>query len=810
MTGLRIDRAGTRPLAGRDGKGAAPTASVVAPEGLVDEALPEDMSPADLVAEVGRLRYENRKLRTIRDALIRHVDRNHDINGTANRFLRGTLEVETSVEKRIQRLARTMSEAKIARRQLRQAIECIGEGFILYDRDDRVIIYNRKYVKLFPKLAGILKPGVTFRDLIQKAAETGLVVESVTDPQAWIAARAAYHQRSSCRFQQLLGDGRWVQISERATDEGGKVTIVSDITHFKRLEETRRLSKTAQDSDLLATTVASIAQGVLVFDSNLTLTTWNSQAVMLLNLPYVELHVGATVRDLLHLVWRHGARVSRDSKREVESWVRDVKRRYPLRIEMIYPGDRALSANFRGMPDDGFVVTLMDVSHQLQATLLLARNNEELERRVQERTGELIRVNEILRDEVDRHEKTAAALERTRKAAEAVSLSKMRFLAAASHDLLQPLNAARLYLTALETSPFVDPGAMDLIGKMGQAFQSTEELLNTILDISKMDAGGYQPKFSSVELSPLFQTLETEFEPQARHKKLRLRMVPCSDVVWSDAQLLRRIIQNFLSNAIKYTERGTILIGARHQSGKLSIEVHDSGIGIAPEDREVIFEEFRRVTSSPLETRGLGLGLAIVKRAADLLGHEVGLRSRPGKGSSFSLKVPLQRTVAPCAPGGKGQPWYRQGDSLPAAAAVAEEEDEGLFFILENDESVAHAMSTLLAHWKMNAVIAPSFPAMLDVIRRHGVTPTAIIADLHLDGDIDGIDAIILLREHLGTNLPGILVTADQSSVIKDRARAKQIEYFSKPVKAAQLRAYLLLLSKPEPSSAALPSESSV
>lgn len=752
----------------------------------------------ELEAEIAALRHENAKLVTIRDALMRQVDRKHDLTGGAYKLFQSVNGIESSVEKRIQRLARAMSEAKIARRQLQQAIDSIGEGFILYDRDDRIVLCNRKYREIFPELEDLLKPGTHFQDVISRSAESGLIAEAVTDPQAWIAARAAYHRSTFGQFQQLLSDGRWIQISERMTEDGGTVTIVSEITHFKRLEETRRLSSTSQ-ADVLATTVASIAQGVLVFDSRLDLVTWNSQAAMLLNLPYVEMHVGAGVRRLLRLVWQHGAHVPRGRKREVQQWIADPRKRYPLRIEISYAGGRVVAANFRGMPDDGFVVTMTDVTPQMKAARLLERSNEELERHVQERTAELTRLNETLQDEVLKHQKTAAALERTRKAAEAANLSKTRFLAAASHDLLQPLNSARLYLSALETSRFVGPEARELIEKIGHAFQSTEGLLSTILDISKMDAGGYQIKFIDVAVDDIFRTLEIEFDAAARQKGIRLRTVHTSAAVRTDAQLLRRIIRNFLSNAIKYTEKGSVLLGARRMGNMLSIEVHDTGPGIAPEDTEMIFEEFRRAAPASSQARGLGLGLAIVRRAADLLGQEISLHSEVGKGSCFAIRVPLRASV-PVTP--EAAPAIRRTNvtDLNAARKPAPA-TEGHLFVLENDETVAHAMTTLFDHWQMKSVTAPSYPALLDIVERNAFSPNAIIADLHLDGDIDGIDAIILLREHLGRNLPGILITADQSLRIKERARAKHIEYFSKPIKPAQLRAYLFHLSK-EPAAA--------
>lgn len=748
----------------------------------------------DLQRRVAELERENAKLTTVRDALIRQVDRSHDFTGNAYKLFQSVAELETSVEKRIQRLARAMSEAKIARQQLQQAIDAIGEGFILYDSDDRIVLCNRRYHDFFPQIGELLKPGTHFKEIIHAAAEAGIIVEAVTDPDAWITSRVEYHRRRSCQFQQLLSDGRWIQISERATNDGGKVTVVTDITHFRRLEETSRLTKMAEQSALLATTVANIAQGVVVFDAELRLVAWNSQAAMLLNLPYAGMHAGMRIRDVARQVWRYGAEVPKERRREAYAWIGNAKKRYPLRVELAYRGRRFVAANFRTMPGDGFVVTMTDVSAQIKAAKLLERSKEELEKRVDERTHELRRLNEILQDEVHRHEQTAADLERARKAAEAANLGKTRFLAAASHDLLQPLNAARLYLSALEASPLVGPGARGLLDNIAKAFQSTEALLGTLLDISKMDAGGYQPRIAAVSVGELFDTLDAEFGALARQKGLDLRRIGCSAIVRSDAQLLRRIVQNLLSNALKYTVRGRILLGARRRGDLLSIEVHDTGAGIAADHHQTVFEEFRRVPPVGAPVSGLGLGLAIVKRAADLLGHQIALKSHVDRGSCFSVTVPLLPAEAR-EPAGSAADLGLADEAPPPGARAGLPGGDGPLFVLENDAGVADAMTTLLEYWNLSSVRAASYPALLEIAQHNALSPMAIIADLHLDGGVDGIDAIILLRERLGRQVPGILVTADHSREVKERAKAKGIEYFSKPMKPAQLRAYLSHLS---------------
>lgn len=742
-----------------------------------------------LEQEVRQLRRENEKLRIIRDALIGQVDRNNDLSGRVFRTIEPLIEVEGNVEKRIQRLARAMSEAKIARRQLRQAIDSIGEGFILYDRDDRIVLCNRKYREIFPELEHLLKPGTHFQEIIRHAARIGVIVEAVTDPDAWIASRSSSHSETRCQFQQLLSDGRWIQISERATEDGGKVTIVSDITPFKRLEETSRLTRMAEQSEVLATTLASIAQGVVVFDGARRFVAWNSQAAMLTNLPYVELHEGTTVRELIGLLLARGARIAEERESEFLRWIGQVNKRPPLRLEIFYPGGRTVSANFRAMPNDGFVVTLTDVTTQYQAARMLERSKDELEERVSERTRELVTLNAALQDEVRRHEATAADLVRTRRAAEAASMSKTQFLAAASHDLLQPLNAARLYLFALESAAGTQPEAVKLIDNIDHSLQSTERILGTLLDMSKMDSGCYEIKLADVKLGELFDTLRIEFSALAGARGLNLRIVPTTAIIRTDPNLLRRIVQNFLSNAIKYTPSGRILLGTKRAGTSLRIEIHDTGPGIQPVDRQLIFQEFKRATAANSDVTGLGLGLAIAQRAADLLGQRIELKSEVGRGSVFSLVINAWRTQD-----NSGGTTF-EGNMDDKAQLTVSPTSQNTLIVLENDETVAHAMTTLFDHWQFASVTGSSYAEIEARCDGALTRPSAIIADYHLNGDIDGIEAIVRLRKRIGSMVPAILVTAETSWAVRQRARQNGIEHFAKPVKPAQLRAYLTHLA---------------
>src|SRR5690606_17343013 len=254
----------------------------------------------------------------IRDALMQRADGENDLGRAGYMLVQPVIDVETGVERRIKKLARAVSEAKIARRQLQQAVDAIAEGFILYDAEDRIVLCNRHYRAIFPELGHLLHSGTRFADLIRAAAETGVIAEAVPDPEAWIAMRQDLHGRENGQFQQMLSDGRWIQISDRRTDDGGHVTTVSDITHFKRPEESQ-LEGMSGPAGLLARTVASVAHGVAVFDQQSRLVTWNSQAATLLKVPYFEVQPGQSVGELLRKVWAQRASLPAKLRQEVRS-----------------------------------------------------------------------------------------------------------------------------------------------------------------------------------------------------------------------------------------------------------------------------------------------------------------------------------------------------------------------------------------------------------------------------------------------------------------------------------------------------------
>ncbi|WP_217569873.1 hybrid sensor histidine kinase/response regulator [Mesorhizobium sp. GbtcB19] len=398
-----------------------------------------------------------------------------------------------------------------------------------------------------------------------------------------------------------------------------------------------------------------------------------------------------------------------------------------------------------------------------------------LENRVRNRTEEL---HATLR----RLEQSNIDLSAAKENAELANLSKTRFLAAASHDVLQPLNAAHLSVSALAEVQTSDEGKK-LVRQVERSLETMEDLLRTLLDISKLDAGVVQPETGDVSLETLFSSLRSDFLPEAEKKGLSLKFRPVNVVVRSDRTLLRRILQNILSNALRYTRSGGVLVGTRHRGDTIRIDVADTGCGIPEDQREAVFEEFHRGTATLADTGlagGLGLGLAIVRRMAAALGHPVTFSSKVGRGTIFHIDVPVG--MAPAEP-------------ATAVADMDRPRGYGLFgtkvLLVENDADVLSAMTSLLERWQCLVRAATSTDDALDLLGDTAWVPDIVIADQHLDGGDLGTATIAEVRDYLGRPVPALIVTADGSEPVAKAARAAGIELMRKPLKPAQLRALL-------------------
>ncbi|HEV7394232.1 MAG TPA: hybrid sensor histidine kinase/response regulator, partial [Burkholderiales bacterium] len=381
--------------------------------------------------------------------------------------------------------------------------------------------------------------------------------------------------------------------------------------------------------------------------------------------------------------------------------------------------------------------------------------------------------------------------ERTRDL-EAANQAKSRFLAAASHDLRQPIHALSLLAAQLDSSA----RSADRNGAIAQikaGIATLGDLFDDLLDISKLEAGAVVAQTEDFAISAVFGAIRTQFAPEVREKGIKLKVLPNDAYVHSDPVLLQRILFNFVSNAVRYTERGGILVGSRLRGANLQIAVWDTGCGIPEECREDIFREFVQLDSPNRDRgKGLGLGLAIVARLAPLLGSRVELKSAPGKGSMFAIRIPL----ADRADASNAVPIHRYRDERSHGTPL-----RGVFaIVVDDDENARAGMEGILEQWGCLVLTAGSTAEALALLAQHERAPELVICDYHLRAGENGIEAIHRIRAASGCVMPAVLVTGDASPGVLQAAKDHRHPVIHKPVAPAKLRALLnqLLTSAPD------------
>ncbi len=518
--------------------------------------------------------------------------------------------------------------------------------------------------------------------------------------------------------------------------------------------------------ELLQAAIENMTQGVSVVDKDLRLVAWNSRYVEMFRYPKGFVRVGRPVEELIryNLLMAHVP--ARKAQKIVDNQLRHMRDGQPVEYERTRPDGTVIHIQGSPMPGGGFVTTFSDITAMRKAEEALRETNLYLEQRVRERTEELSALN--------------AQLVRAKSAAEQANQGKTRFLAAASHDLLQPLNAARLFTSALQQQiQPAQPQLKELVDHIDHSLQSAEEILSTLLDISKLDAGALEPHFSTFCLRDLLTNLAAEFQVIAADKGLTLHTVPSGIWVHSDSKLLRRLIQNLLSNAVRYTEKGRILIGCRRRGQQVEIQVWDTGPGIPEDQLHSIFEEFRRLNTGKEKT-GLGLGLAIVDRVSKLLGTPVQVCSVLGKGSMFSVTVPVAQPDT----------LTRTEQASPMVSRSPRRSLEGICVLcIDNEPHILEGMAAVLGGWGCEVLKATGIE---DVLRQYKDSPPDLmIVDYQLDDGEDGLDTMDELRVLWGEEIPGLLVTALNTDEVREEAARRGYPILHKPVKPAPLRAML-------------------
>lgn len=505
--------------------------------------------------------------------------------------------------------------------------------------------------------------------------------------------------------------------------------------------------------ELLQATLDNIDQGVSVVDEDLRLVAWNARYIELFDLPAGFVHVGLPVADVYRLNAERGEVVE---TAELQPWIERrleaLRRRVPHDHERTQPSGRVLRSTGAPMTGAGYVTTYSDITELRLAARALEEANERLEARVADRT---------------------ARLDDARRTAEAAVASKTRFLAAASHDLLQPLHAARLFIAALKEEEDAEAGQVRaLADNADRSIESAHGLLRALLNLSRLEAGGVKPSVGALSVRAMFDDLRREFTPVAAAKGVRLTIVPSDLWIASDRDLLRSLLQNLIGNAVRYTDRGAVLVGVRRMGNRVRVDVIDSGRGIPPDQQEAIFGEFTRLPGMGGDEIGAGLGLAIVRRVAGLLDHRLTLESEVGRGSCFGVELPR---AAPAEPTRPAPATLSTLDGLPPRRVLC----------VDNDPSILHGLKLLLARWGLSTVMAETAAGALAI---QGDFDAALV-DLHLGEGPDGLHVVAALKERGLARIA--LITADADDDLAARAQAAGAVLMAKPVRPASLKAFL-------------------
>jgi len=845
---------------------------------------------AELRARIEELERDNHKLQRINMALIERVESATSRGDNAYGAFQHSVVLAEQVRERTDALSEAMVElkssnqllsdarlrAETAHQHLLDAIESISDAFVLFDPQQRIVLYNERFRAFWAQTRARVGAGTRLTEVRRLAQSSGLIVEE---------------QRSSDDEHTLyrLRNDRWVRVTERPTRDGGLVVLYSDITEIKQSEMARREQAVAQKSHLLQRAVDNLSQGVAMVGADGALELWNRRFLELCGLAPIEAHrpfaevmadselplltprsrprkgeaegvveqrlfdgrmleirthalpTGGFVNTFTDITerYRHA-----EALRESERWIRLITDQVPALIAYLtadldydftnkvyeewyrWPSGSMLGRNLREVHSaehcqrlepyferalsgesvtfeiaetnlsgqerymqrsyvpnrqadgtvSGLFVLIRDITERRRTAEALHQAYQNLEQRVRERTAELTSLNDQLKREIDERSQVEGRLREAKREAEQANLSKTKFLAAVSHDLLQPLNAARLFTSALQ-----ERSGEALVRNISQSLEDVETLLGTLVDISKLDAGVIKPDIASFDVGELLGNLAAEYSQVAASEGLALDFVPCGAQVRSDMQLLARILRNLLTNAIRYTPSGRVLLGCRRRRHSLWIEVWDTGVGIAADKLGEIFQEFKRGDVQRFhQDRGLGLGLAIVEKIARMLGHRIQVESVPGKGSRFAIEVPLARRVARVAP-----------EPERTAEDLVERLRGSRVWVLDNDASICAGMRTLLETWGCQVVTALSEEDLARQVDNFHAESDLLIVDYHLDDGLNGVDAVASINARRGTPLPALMITANYSNELKQQVRELGHTLMHKPVRPMKLKTAL-------------------
>ena len=574
-------------------------------------------------------------------------------------------------------------------------------------------------------------------------------------------ARRAFAEQATLLQRELqpaaAADRAWVQFTEKllaaAIGAASARLVLTSVLRGSGMElgeVVAVLDEAGQElrfnREILSTTLENISSGVSVVDPDMRLVAWNRRYQHMFGYPQGMLYVGRPVADLIRYNAERGELGDGEREAQIAKRIDYMRIGSPHIFERVRSDGTVIEMRGQPLPGGGYVTSYNDVTDFKRAETALLEANENLEQRVTDRGRE----------------------------AEAAQQSKTRFLAAISHDVLQPLNAARLFTSALRDSDQPDE-QRHLAERVDASLRAAEELLDGLLDVSRLDAGGMRAEISDFDAGALLQELAAQYAPVAAGRGLALHVHAGASPVRSDRRLLRRVLQNFIANALRYTRNGRIVLGIRRRGQHLELQVWDTGPGIPEHHMRQIFDEFHRY-QQPFDwgEQGLGLGLSICQRISRLLGHDLDARSVVDRGSMFSIAVPRAAFATTHEP----KPMLRAPDSLAGLRVLC----------VDNDQEILDGMRALLGRWKVEVITAATVDEALEKI---ALAPAVMLVDFHLHDRLDGLETLAALRAASATPIAGALLTADGRDELKQLARELGYHLLTKPVKPASLRAFL-------------------
>lgn len=654
---------------------------------------------------------------------------------------------------------------------LQSTIENVSLGISVVDQKYRLVAWNQKFIDMFDYPEELMSVGRPIEEIIRFNAVHGEYGFSGNSIDEQVEQRMQLLQSGKPHgFERYRPNGQVLEVRGNPMPDGGYVNTYMDITEHKRVEDALRESE----------------QNIRVYTDNV--------PVMISYLDPEQNYL------FVNKAFADGVGINRHTIAGTPSHAIMPKDQYELRqpfVRRVLQGERVKFEARLPTQDDslrfaeltmiphigeygdilGYFTLYQDITERRNAEIALQETNENLEKRVEERTQAVSLINKELRKENTVRALMEDELRQAKSDADAANLGKTRFLAAASHDLLQPLNAARLFTSALAQQSHQNETAQ-LVDNLDGALRSAEELITAILDISKLDAGALEPNLTHFSIQNVFSNLDTEFTAMAEKKGLKFKSIDCKAVVHSDQTLIRRILQNFISNAIRYTTSGRVLLGVRHHNNLIRIEVWDTGVGIAEDKISEVFEEFRRIDNPRhSEVQGLGLGLAITERIAKMLKHKLSVRSWPTKGTVFSVDVPLGDPALAVKQKPQQRGWIRS-KGLNGVNVL----------VIDNEPKILEGMTALLTGWSCEVRTALSIQASVDACSDGVFTPDIMLVDYHLGETDTGIMALKALADLGLGDVPAIIITADRTDEVKAEITGHGAILLNKPVKPAALR----------------------